>query len=85
MPDNVCYLIRPTFTLVTAVAKHIKDCVRAGLKSQHHIYFVPHRTIACEQILEDEVCRVRVMVRVKVNINYCHINTCVSLSLSHSL
>ena len=25
-----------------------------GLKSQHHIYFVPHRTIACEQVLEDE-------------------------------
>jgi hypothetical protein len=30
MPDNVCYLIRPTFVLVKAVAKHIKDCVKAG-------------------------------------------------------
>lgn len=25
-----------------------------GLRSQYHIYFVPLRSVACEQILEDE-------------------------------
>ncbi len=25
-----------------------------GTRSQFHIYFVPHRTVICEQILEDE-------------------------------
>lgn len=25
-----------------------------GIRSQFHIYFIPHRAVACEQMLEDE-------------------------------
>jgi hypothetical protein len=25
-----------------------------GIRSQFHVYFVPHRSVACEQMLEDE-------------------------------
>ena len=28
--------------------------VHQGLRSQYHIFFVPLRSVACEQILEDE-------------------------------
>ena len=54
-PDHVVYLTRPQFAAVKAVAVHIKQCVEvAGWKSQHHVYFCPTRTVACDQILEDE-------------------------------
>lgn len=54
IPDNIIYLTRPHFATMKAVAGQIRQCVEMGWKSQHHVYFVPHRTIACEQILEDE-------------------------------
>jgi hypothetical protein len=54
LPDNICYIVRPDFSMMKIVASHIKECVNAGYKCLHHIYFVPGRTIACEQILEDE-------------------------------
>jgi hypothetical protein len=25
-----------------------------GIRSQFHVYFIPHRSVACEQMLEDE-------------------------------
>lgn len=31
----------------------VSSCL-LGIRSQYHIFFVPHRTVACEQILEDE-------------------------------
>ena len=53
-PDNIVYLTRPKFTSMKSIAGQIRQCLDLGWKSQHHVYFVPHRTIACEQILEDE-------------------------------
>ena len=28
--------------------------VMTGIRSQYHVFFVPQRTVACEQMLEDE-------------------------------
>jgi hypothetical protein len=28
--------------------------ILTGIRSQHHVYFIPNRTVACEQMLEDE-------------------------------
>ena len=53
-PDNIVYLTRPKFSSMKSIAGQIRQCLDLGWKSQHHVYFVPHRTIACEQILEDE-------------------------------
>jgi hypothetical protein len=50
------------------IAKQIKKCTQSGLpssfacmadpvsgiRSQFHIFFIPHRSVSCEQMLEDE-------------------------------
>ena len=54
MPDNVIYLVRPSLPMMKTVAHQIHTSMKAGLRSQYHIYFVPYRTVACEQMLEDE-------------------------------
>lgn len=36
------------------ISKQVLACVRAGLRSQFHVYFVPHRTVVCEQMLSDD-------------------------------
>ena len=56
MPDNIVYIVRPNLMYMKMIAKHIKDYNKSGqgTRSQYHIYFVPHRTIICEQMLEDE-------------------------------
>ena len=30
LPDNICYLIRADFSMTKAVARHVRDCFRAG-------------------------------------------------------
>jgi len=55
-PDHVLYLTRPRIKRVQQIAAHVKS--RAAMPSAGNLsygcYFVPHRTLACEQVLEDE-------------------------------
>ena len=54
VPDNIIYIVRPSLPVMKAVAHQINTSSKAGLRCQYHVYFVPFRTVACEQILEDE-------------------------------
>ena len=54
IPDNIVYLVRPDLPSMKIIAKQVQACLRAGIRTQYHVYFVPHRTVVCEQLLEDE-------------------------------
>lgn len=54
VPDNIIYLVRPSLPMMRVIANQIHACIKAGVRSQYHVYFVPHRTVVCEQMLEDE-------------------------------
>ena len=54
IPDNIVYLVRPDLPSMKMIAKQVHACLRAGIRTQYHVYFVPHRTVVCEQMLEDE-------------------------------
>lgn len=56
IPDHIVYLTRPSIANMKLISKQIQSCVKAGLRSQfqYHVYFIPHRAVACEQMLEDE-------------------------------
>lgn len=54
VPDNIVYLVRPSLPLMKVIADQIRACIKTGIRTQYHIYFVPHRTVVCEQMLEDE-------------------------------
>jgi hypothetical protein len=54
VPDNIIYLCRANISLMKVIAKQVQACISRGMRTQYHIYFVPHRTVACEQALEDE-------------------------------
>ena len=54
VPENIVYLVRPNLNLMKIIAKQILNSAKNGIRSQYHIYFVPHRTLVCEQMLEDE-------------------------------
>jgi hypothetical protein len=30
LPDNICYLVRPNFTMMKTVSKHIRECSKSG-------------------------------------------------------
>jgi len=54
VPDSIVYLVRPSLPLMRVIANQIHACMKKGVLSQFHVYFVPHRTVVCEQMLEDE-------------------------------
>ena len=54
VPDNIIYLVRPCLSTMKLIANQIHSCNKSGIRTQYHIYFVPYRTVACEQMLEDE-------------------------------
>ena len=54
VPDNIIYIVRPSLPMMRVIANQIHACIKSGIRSQYHIYFVPHRTVVCEQMLEDE-------------------------------
>lgn len=54
VPDNIIYLVRPSLAMMKVIASQIRACIKSGIRCQYHIYFVPHRTVVCEQMLEDE-------------------------------
>lgn len=30
LPDNICYLVRPNFTMMKTVSRHIRECAKSG-------------------------------------------------------
>lgn len=56
IPENIVYLVRPNLSLMKVIAKQVHAYLKSGqgTRCQFHIYFVPHRTVVCEQMLEDE-------------------------------
>jgi vacuolar protein sorting-associated protein 33A len=54
IPDNIIYLVRPDLEMMKTIASQINASTKQNVRSQYHVYFVPYRTVACEQILEDE-------------------------------
>lgn len=54
VPDSIVYLVRPELSSMKLIAKQVQACIKSGMRCQYHVYFVPHRTVVCEQILEDE-------------------------------
>jgi hypothetical protein len=54
LPDHIVYFIRPNIEESAFVGKEIAAAVRKGVRSQFHVYFVPSRSVVCEQIFEDE-------------------------------
>ncbi|CAE7635683.1 VPS33, partial [Symbiodinium microadriaticum] len=54
IPDHIVYLTRPTIAHMKSIARQVQGCMKAGIRSQYHVYFMPHRSVACEQMLEDE-------------------------------
>lgn len=57
LPDHIVYIIRPTLEESRQTSREIADAVnKRGVRSQFHVFFVPSRSVVCEQIFEDEGC-----------------------------
>eukprot|EP01041_Mallomonas_annulata_P001442 gene1442-2776_t len=54
IPDHIVYFTRPILSQMKTIASQVLPAIRAGIRSSFHVYFVPHRTVVCEQLLEDE-------------------------------
>lgn len=54
IPDHIVYLVRPSLSLMKVISKQVLATMNIGIRSQFHVYFIPHRTVVCEQLLEDE-------------------------------
>jgi hypothetical protein len=54
LPDHVMYFIRPSLHESKTVGREIAAAIKKGVRSQFHVYFVPSRSVVCEQIFEDE-------------------------------
>lgn len=54
-PDKIIFIVRPSISLMKDVARFIQEYAAGEtLQDVYHVYFVPHSTVACEQVLEDE-------------------------------
>ncbi|XP_038691940.1 vacuolar protein-sorting-associated protein 33 homolog [Tripterygium wilfordii] len=51
---KVVYLVHSNLNLMSFICSHIHSDVTKGLQREYHIYFVPHRGVDCEKILEEE-------------------------------
>ncbi|CAM9687137.1 unnamed protein product, partial [Ectocarpus sp. 13 AM-2016] len=63
-PDHIVYLVRASIPNVKIIADQINSRIKAGaaFDFRYKVYFVPHRTLICEQVLQEE----RVLRRVDV-------------------
>eukprot|EP00752_Nemacystus_decipiens_P003730 g3436.t1 len=62
-PDHIVYLVRASIPNVKIIADQINSRTKAGAGDfRYKVYFVPHRTLICEQVLQEE----RVLRRVDV-------------------
>ncbi|KAL4328646.1 hypothetical protein S83_042765 [Arachis hypogaea] len=51
---KVVYLVRSQPNLMRHICSNIHHDESKGLQREYHVYFVPHRTIVCEKVLEEE-------------------------------
>lgn len=51
--DCIIYIVRPSFLSIKSVARHVQYYNNHKFRGQSHIYYVPHRTNVCDQILHD--------------------------------
>ena len=53
--DSIIFFVQPTVEHMKLVSKQILGC-RAERRpgERFNIYFAPHKTLVCEQVLEDE-------------------------------
>ena len=55
LPEHIVYLIRPSVQEARIASREISTAVSArGIRSQIHVFFVPNRSVVCEQMFEDE-------------------------------
>lgn len=52
LPDNICYLVRPNFTMMKTVSRHIRECVKSGEKQKKMINFseISHFDSRCKNV-----------------------------------
>ncbi len=55
-PDHILYLVRPSIAHMKLIASQIRTRIKQGAPEafRYQVYFVPHKTLICEQVLEDE-------------------------------
>ena len=54
-PDKIIFIVRPSISLMRDIARFVQEYAGGdALKGIYHVCFVPHSTVACEQVLEDE-------------------------------
>eukprot|EP00904_Undaria_pinnatifida_P008208 jgi/Undpi1/4517/HiC_scaffold_18.g07871.m1 len=55
-PDHIVYLVRASIPNMKMIADQINARTRAGaaFDARYKVYFVPHRTLICEQVLREE-------------------------------
>ena len=55
-PDHILYLVRPSISHMKLIASQIRTRIKQGAPEafRYQVYFVPHKTLICEQVLEDE-------------------------------
>lgn len=53
--DHILFFVRPSVQQMKAVARQIIDARDRRLSTErYYVYFAPHKTLICEQVLEDE-------------------------------
>ncbi|CAM9699279.1 unnamed protein product [Pylaiella littoralis] len=54
-PDHIVYLVRASIPNMKMIAAQINSRTKAGAGDfRYKVYFVPHRTLICEQVLQEE-------------------------------
>lgn len=54
-PDKIIFIVRPSISLMRDIARLVQEYAGGdALQGIYHVCFVPHSTVACEQVLEDE-------------------------------
>jgi hypothetical protein len=51
--EKVVFIVRPVIELMKKVATNILDLLKKGSEKQYWLYFVPHKSFICEQVLKD--------------------------------
>lgn len=51
---KVVYIVHNQLQLMKNISLHIHDNTSKGLQREYYLYFVPRRSVACEQILKEE-------------------------------
>mmetsp|Transcript_57643 Transcript_57643/g.158760 ORF Transcript_57643/g.158760 Transcript_57643/m.158760 type:complete len:275 (-) Transcript_57643:1173-1997(-) len=52
--ENILFFVRPNVDQMKLVASNIMACRATRGSERFNVYFAPHKTLVCEQVLEDE-------------------------------